>query len=288
MCAPIQRSIDKVINLYTVLEPSKSVIFVEGRQDFQFYSSSVEELGKKLTFVQINTVNFAELENSFPSHLERNNNRDKILFLIEEIHKKNPNSNVYGIIDRDILAYTRELNTLDANILLTDFGCLESYYLCDQNISKLNKKYCELITLETVNKICIAAAQATLIIIFEKKNYLQIPKVKSDDCHKPTILDFDFSKYIDKILINFKKNKIIDINNSKTELLNIKKSLSSTNPKEYLNGHYFMNFLLLYLKSEDKKRFQHTTVEQLEDIFRLSVETSFVSSYSLFQKLLVI
>ncbi|MBQ0050857.1 MAG: hypothetical protein KBT11_02200, partial [Treponema sp.] len=76
--------------------------------------------------------------------------------------------------------------------------------------------------------------------------------------------------------------------NSKTELLNIKKSLSLTNPKEYLNGHYFMNFLLLYLKSEDKKRFQHTTVEQLEDIFRLSVETSFVSSYSLFQKLLVI
>ena len=71
----IPRPIDRVINLYTVLEPSKNIIFLEGKQDYQFYSTHAKKLETNLTFSEINTVDFSSLEITFPSNLERNNNR---------------------------------------------------------------------------------------------------------------------------------------------------------------------------------------------------------------------
>ena len=94
--------------------------------------------------------------------------------------------------------------------------------------------------------------------------------------------------WVKKSLENFKKNKDIDIDSSIKELLDIEQSLKSMDYKKYLNGHYFMDLLLLFLKFVSKKRFQHTTPEQLEDIFRVSIETDFIRNEPLFQKLLQI
>lgn len=284
----LTRSIDSVINLYTVLEPEKKLIYVEGKQDYQFYSTHIKELGNNVSFSEINTVDFSSLWLSFPSNLERNNNRDKIIYLIEEIHKKNAKSQIFGIIDRDILEYTRKLSELDSNILLTDYGCLEVYYLNKSNIKKLLQTYSEKITEDIIDKSYIAAAMATLLIIFEKKNKIGIPKISLSSYLKLPNIKFNFDNYTKNILINYKKDKSIDLEKSTQELYAIQKSLESTNPKNYLNGHYFMEILLCYLKSVEKKRFQHTTQEQIEDIFRVSVETSFISNEALFQKLLII
>lgn len=284
----IQRPIDRVINLYTVLEPSKKIVFLEGKQDYQFYSTHAVNLGVHHTFSEINTVDFSSLGFDFPSNLERNNNRDKIIYLITEIHKKNSDSQVYGIIDRDVLGYTRNLSTIDSNLILTDYGCLEVYYLSNLNIDKLHNTYCENITEDTITKLCIAAAKATLLTIFEKKNSLGIPKIKMDSYLSLPSLEFNFVDFVKKSLENFKKNKDIDIDSSIKELLDIEQSLKSMDYKKYLNGHYFMDLLLLFLKFVSKKRFQHTTPEQLEDIFRVSIETDFIRNEPLFQKLLQI
>lgn len=284
----IQRPIDRVINLYTVLEPSKKIVFLEGKQDYQFYSTHAVNLGVHHTFSEINTVDFSSLGFDFPSNLERNNNRDKIIYLITEIHKKKSDSQVYGIIDRDVLGYTRDLSTIDSNLLLTDYGCLEVYYLNKQNIDKLHKTYSEKISEEIIIKLCFAAAKATLLIIFEKKNSLGIPKLKMDSYLNLSSLEFNFVDFVKKTLENFKKDKTIDIDTSTKELVSIEQALKSSNPKSYLNGHYFMDLLLLYLKSIEKKRFQHTTTDQLEDVFRVSVETDFIKDEPLFQKLLKI
>lgn len=284
----IPRPIDRVINLYTVLEPSKNIIFLEGKQDYQFYSTHAKKLETNLTFSEINTVDFSSLGITFPSNLERNNNRDKIIYLISEIHKKRSDSHVYGIVDRDILEYVRDLSSIDSNLILTDYGCLEVYYLSKLNIGKIHNTYCDKITDDIITKLCIAAAKATLLIIFEKKNALGIPKLKMDSYLNISSLEFNFVDFVKKTLENFKKDKTIDINISTKELLSIEQALKSSNPKNYLNGHYFMDLLLLFLKSMEKKRFQHTTTDQLEDVFRVSVESDFIKNEPLFQKLIQI
>lgn len=284
----LTRPIDRVINLYTVLEPEKKIIFVEGKQDYQFYSTHTKELGNNVSFSEINSVDFSTLGLSFPSKLERNNNRDKIIYLIEEIHKKNPKSQIFGIIDRDILEYTRNLSELDSNILLTDYGCLEVYYLNKENIEKLTQTYSDKLTEAIIDKTCMAAAMATLVIIFEKRNNIGIPKISLNSYLKLPKIEFNFDNYITSIFINYKKDKSINLEKSKNDLYAIKTILESTNPRNYLNGHYFMELLLYYLKSVDKKRFQHTTQEHLEDIFKVSVETDFIKNETLFLKLIQI
>ena len=284
----LTRPIDRVINLYTVLEPERKLIYVEGKQDYQFYSTHIKELGNNVSFSEINTVDFSSLGLSFPSNLERNNNRDKIIYLVGEIHKKNAKSQIFGIIDRDILEYVRNLSSIDSNLILTDYGCLEVYYLSKLNIDKVHNTYCDKITDDIITKLCIAAAKATLLIIFEKKNALGIPKLKMDSYLNISSLEFNFVDFVKKTLENFKKDKTIDINISTKELLSIEQALKSSNPKNYLNGHYFMDLLLLFLKSMEKKRFQHTTTDQLEDVFRVSVETDFIKNEPLFQKLIQI
>ena len=277
-----KRTVSEIIGLYQ-LENNLVDIYVEGKTDEEFYSYHLSKMNKRYNFLDISNIEFSEKMEDFPVEFERNN-RDKIIYLINKIHKTLKNRKVFGIIDRDILSYTRGLETVPKEVFITDEGCLEAYYLTERNIEKLQDEYNKKITMDIVNSFCKNAGEIASFLIYEKKNNLSISKASIESCYDKMRKLVDIDDYIEKSLSKSKKSKIFgQVKKGVAEIIG---ELKSADPKKYFNGHVFFSVLTCFLKKNCNMR--EINAEQLECVFLLSVETQFIEEFELFRNLKLI
>lgn len=267
------------------LEPALVDIYVEGAEDESFYGYHLEKMGKQFRFVDISTIDFPECLDLTKYDLE-NNNRDKIIYILKIINKAIPQNNIFGIIDRDILQYTRELNNLPQNLFLTDFSCIEMYFFCPRSIAKVQQQTFHFITEEIINKLQLLTANFSLIVIAEKKLDLSIQKISSDKLYNSKYMDFnnfsfDLDKYLRGCLSLSGLSKEYDsINN---EISKVKPIILTENPTIFINGHNFINILTGFISQH--KQFKHIKEQEVCSIYKNAVETDFLTDFELFKKL---
>lgn len=267
------------------LEPALVDIYVEGAEDESFYGYHLEKMGKQFRFVDISTIDFPECLDLTKYDLE-NNNRDKIIYILKIINGAIPQNNIFGIIDRDILQYTRELNNLPQNLFLTDFSCIEMYFFCPQSIAKVQQQTFHFITEEIINKLQLLTTNFSLIVIAEKKLDLSIQKISSDKLYNSKYMDFnnfsfDLDKYLRGCLSLSGLSKEYDsINN---EIAKVKPIILSENPTIFINGHNFINILTGFISQH--KQFNHIKEQEVCSIYKNAVETDFLTDFELFKKL---
>ena len=266
-------------------EPSLVDIYVEGAEDESFYKYHMERMGKNLRFIDISAIEFpADLDLTI--HGLESNNRDKIIYLLTEINKSSPNNTVFGIIDRDILQYTRGLKNLPQNLFLTDFSCIEMYFFCSRCIAKVQQQTFHLITEEIINKLQLLTADFSLIVIAEKKLKLSISKINSDKLYKSKFIDFkNFSFDLERYLLGClaKSNLSTKFNLLNKEISRIKHLMTSESPVNYINGHNFVNILTGYIIQS--KTFNQIKDQEVCNIYKNAVETVFLEKFPLFKKL---
>lgn len=271
---------DELITKY-MLEPSLVDVYVEGTDDETFYKYHSDNMGLNLRFVDISTIDFDK--DLTLLNLE-NNNRDRIIYLLSELNEKVPKNKVYGIIDKDIIKYTRGFDSLPKNVFTTDFSCLEMYYLCERNINKIRIQTFHFVTMEEINNLLNYSANFAHIIIVEKKLNLSITKISFDKLYQ--YVDFvnikvKLENYIQGCLsvsnLSKKYNCFIE------QLDIIREKLSSEDPSLFINGHVFMNILTGYISKN--KKFKQIKQEEVCNIYKTSVETSFLEEFDLFTKL---
>lgn len=267
------------------LEPALVDIYVEGAEDESFYGYHLEKMGKQFRFVDISTIDFPECLDLTKYDLE-NNNRDKIIYILKIINEAIPQNNIFGIIDRDILQYTRELNNLPQNLFLTDFSCIEMYFFCSRSIAKVQQQTFHFITEEIINKLQLLTANFSLIVIAEKKLDLSIQKISSDKLYNSKYMDFNnFSFDLDKYLrgcltLSCLSKEYNSINN---EIDKVKPIILSENPTIFINGHNFINILTGFISQH--KQFKHIKEQEVCSIYKNAVETDFLTDFELFKKL---
>lgn len=267
------------------LEPSLVDIYVEGAEDESFYSYHLEKMGKQLRFIDISTIDFSESLDLTKYGLE-NNNRDKIIYLLSEINKSLPINRIYGIIDRDILQYTRGFANTPANLFITDFSCIEMYFFCKPSIEKVQKQSFHFLSENIIKKIQSLTVDFSLIVIAEKKLDLSIQKISSDKLYNSKYMDFnnfsfDLDKYLRGCLSLSGLSKEYDsINN---EIAKVKPIILSENPTIFINGHNFINILTGFISQH--KQFKHIKEQEVCSIYKNAVETDFLTDFELFKKL---
>lgn len=270
------------------LEPSLIDIYVEGSEDESFYNYHLERMGKNLRFVDISSIEFPESLDLSQNNLE-NNNRDKILFLLSEINKKIPDNTVYGIIDRDILKYTRGISDIPQNVFLTDFSCIEMYFFCPLSIAKVQQQTFNSINEEVIEKLQLLTANFSLIVIAEKNLKLSINKINSDKLFKSKFIDFNkftfnLEKYLRGCLAQSNLSTKYDFVNK--EISRVRSIIGSENPINYINGHNFVNILTGYIAQT--KSFRQIKDKEVCNIYKNAVETVFLEDFPLFKKLMTI
>lgn len=267
------------------LEPALVDIYVEGAEDESFYGYHLEKMGKQFRFVDISTIDFPECLDLTKYDLE-NNNRDKIIYILKIINEAIPQNNIFGIIDRDILQYTRDLNNLPQNLFLTDFSCIEMYFLCPRSIAKVQQQTFHFITEEIINKLQLLTANFSLIVIAEKKLDLSIQKISSDKLYNSKYMDFnnfsfDLDKYLRGCLTLSGLSK--EYNSINNEIDKVKPIILSENPTIFINGHNFINILTGFISQH--KQFKHIKEQEVCSIYKNAVETDFLTDFELFKKL---
>lgn len=267
------------------LEPALVDIYVEGAEDESFYGYHLEKMGKQFRFVDISTIDFPECLDLTKYDLE-NNNRDKIIYILKIINEAIPQNNIFGIIDRDILQYTRDLNNLPQNLFLTDFSCIEMYFLCPRSIAKVQQQTFHFITEEIINKLQLLTANFSLIVIAEKKLDLSIQKISSDKLYNSKYMDFnnfsfDLDKYLRGCLTLSGLSK--EYNSINNEIDKVKPIILSENPTIFINGHNFINILTGFISQH--KQFKHIKEQEVCSIYKNAVETDFLTDFELFNKL---
>lgn len=267
------------------LEPALVDIYVEGAEDESFYGYHLEKMGKQFRFVDISTIDFPECLDLTKYDLE-NNNRDKIIYILKIINEAIPQNNIFGIIDRDILQYTRELNNLPQNLFLTDFSCIEMYFFCPRSIAKVKQQTFHFITEEIINKLQLLTANFSLIVIAEKKLDLSIQKISSDKLYNSKYMDFnnfsfDLDKYLRGCLTLSGLSK--EYNSINNEIDKVKPIILSENPTIFINGHNFINILTGFISQH--KQFKHIKEQEVCSIYKNAVETDFLTDFELFKKL---
>ena len=263
-----------------ILEPSIVDVYVEGNADVQFYKHHLLRMGYSLRFVDISTIEFSIDLSQISCDLE-NNNRDRIIFLIDELHRKQLDNNVYGIIDRDILEYTRCLPNND-HVFLTDYSCLEMYYILEDNITKIHNEISNVFTPDLINCALLSASEFSHLLIVEKQHGLSIKKIKETNFHRYFCREQSIIKwndYLNACLNNSNLVELCDVITGETK--RIQELLKSIDFKMYVNGHMF--FMILSFLAKQKG--YTTTNESLCELFRASVETSFLEHLNLFMQL---
>lgn len=274
----------KISELLTKYKVEKEIVdfYVEGNTDKKFYSHHFKELGKSFRFIDMSEIDFSEYSDVFPDDLEENN-RDKVIFLLNKINQIHPECKAYGIIDKDIIEYSRGFENLSPKTFTTDFGCLEAYFVGQKCMEKFIAEYANELSLTIINRLCELAAKATLLILVEKNNHLSIQKTPIDTNYKPKKDVFELDEYIKACLNKSSLHCLYD--ELYNEVLGLEIDLNDIDPKNYFNGHYFMEFLRLYLNSVNKKKYQHLSQDFLSLLLELNVETKFLEDYQLFKKI---
>lgn len=285
-----KRKFEAVIEKYE-LEKDLKDIYVEGEEDRKFYANHYKQGDKH--FIDISSIDFStnkpELENS---GLE-NGNRDKIIYLLDCLKNKSQ-KNIRGVIDKDILFYTREIPSNDF-IFTTDYSCLEMYFFIEDNIKKVQENTLKNMSVEFVGDVMKKLQSITAVRIVEKQMKLSLRKPDICSCiiiDKNKKLSINEDKYI-KCLFDMSdkkyKNQKEEFKNKVKECI---KSIKNDNPRNTSNGHDLISALTYCVQKIEKNKgkdgkneFQHMKDSFLTAIYKNAVETADMEKTELFKKI---
>lgn len=278
-----RRTIEEIITLYE-LENEINDIYVEGAFDKHFLEWYF--LQNKINEISIYEINDIEIDDSEISEQFEKNNRDRIIYLIVKLNENVLLKNFKGLIDQDILKYTRGIPNI-VNLLVTDFSCLEMYMFCKEVFIKVNKLSLGN-KVKNINEFMEDIVSITRVLasicIYEKREKIGLVKV-------------DFTKHIkienERAKLNFDKYLLAILNKNsitakfkeiRSSLEEIEKEILADDPRNYINGHQMISTTNSVLRK------MHIISPQIDDdtvrkIIISSVELCILDKYDLFNRI---
>lgn len=262
-------------------------IYVEGEDDRSFYTTHYKRGDK--TFWDISSVDFSDEKPELETSGYEAGNRDKIIYLLDCLKEKGINK-VRGIIDKDILSYTRGFPDNEL-VWTTDYSCLEMYFFTKENIEKVQGNTLKTMTLDFVEEIMKKILPITAARIVEKRMDLSLRKPNICSCididRKKKFL-IDVNKYV-KCLFDGSdkkfKNQRDEFENKVEECI---KTIKDEDPRNCLNGHDLIAVLTHCVKKLEKNKendYPHMRDAFLADLYKNAVEAADMEKTALFQKI---
>lgn len=279
-----KRSIDSVLTKYE-LEPDLKDVYVEGEDDRSFYSQHYGcSSNKKVQFIDISSIDFSSSGKKIEEECFEKGNRDKLIYLINYLTEQQVGG-ARGIIDKDILAYTRGLPE-NSYIWLTDYGCLEMYFFSEACVSKVQKNTLKKVTNKVVEEIMTLLQIVTAVRIVEKQKGLSLKK--PDLCKFFTVktpMAFDKQRYMNALFLNENSRYLSRKDDFLKDVESCLDKVKKNDLKENLNGHDFVSVLTCFIRKNEKD-FNHMDEMCVSAVYKNAVETAFMAKTGLFEKLL--
>lgn len=281
-----KRAFEAVIEKYKLEKEIKDV-YVEGEEDRRFYTNHYKQGDKH--FIDISSIDFSSQKPELEKSELENGNRDKIIYLLDCLKDKGQ-ENIRGVIDKDILFYTREIPSNDF-VLTTDYSCLEMYFFTKDNIKKVQKNTLKKMSVEFVEDVMKKLQLIGAVRIVEKQMNLSLRKPDICSCividrDKKFLIDVD--KYI-KCLFSKSDGKYrSQMNEFKNNVKECIKAIKDEDPRDSLNGHDLIAVLTQCVRKLEKNEandFPHMRDAFLAAIYKNAVETADMEKTVLFQKM---
>lgn len=274
----IKRSFQEIKTKY-LLEPELLDVYVEGAEDVHFYSHHIKQLNCGLLFIDISIVDFHGED--LDSVGFEQNNRDRIIYLIKTFQELNIGEKVYGIVDKDILPFTRGLPNYP-NLLFTDYSCLEMYWFCHENITKVQEMSFRTITAELITKVMKELLPLSAFAIYEKRKGLSIKKVAINNYVRCSdSVTIDWTSYVRNTLISGGFSTLYD--DAIQEITDLKDHVFlGRDSKECINGHTLLEVLSIVIQKKEGKKKDYCNPGLL---YKMSMETDFLREQPLFKRL---
>jgi len=277
-----KRSIEEIVILYK-LEKNIKDLYVEGKSDRFFLEWHLKKMG--VIHLNIYTIEdiFIPPEVLFKKGYE-DNNRDRVLFLICCLNEDISIDKYKGIIDKDILYFTRGLPVIN-NVLLTDYSCFEMYAYNKEVFTKINDTgFSHKIPNNLFIFINNVLLFTTAIRIFEKRMCISInkPELKKYITSINNKLDFEEKKYLSAIQSN--NNVGLSYDNFSKKISDISIELQNNDVKDFSNGHDFITITNCSLK-ELGIISRHITDDAIKAIIMVAIDTESLKTYNLFMEL---
>lgn len=243
-----RRTLEELKTLYS-LEKEIRDVYVEGLSDKKYLEWYLNQIGiKDPSIYEISDI---DIDKNMICKNYENNNRDRIIVLIKCLNRTKLVGKYLGIIDRDILAYTRGLEDIE-NLIYTDFSCMEMYSYNDFTFKKINALgFSGVITNDIISFVNEVLLFTSSIRIYEKRFKKNMEKIKLDKyiSYKKSKLLFEKDKYSEAIInknnLNKDKKKIL----KKWEEINIE--LNNDDIRQFSNGHDMISLVNIILKKLD-------------------------------------
>lgn len=285
-----KRKFEAVIAKYE-LEKDLKDIYVEGEEDRRFYTNHYKQGDKH--FIDISSIDFSSQKPELERSDLENGNRDKIIYLLNCL-KDEGRENIRGVIDKDILFYTREIPSNDF-ILTTDYSCLEMYFFIEDNIKKVQKNTFKNMSVEFIEDVMKKLQSITAIRIVEKQMNLSLRKPDICGCidiDNKKKISINVDKYIKCLFDKSDKKYKNQIDEFKNKVNECVKAIKDENPRDSSNGHDLIAVLTHCVKKieknkgkDDQNEFPHMKESFLEAIYKNAVETADMEKTTLFQKI---
>jgi hypothetical protein len=277
-----RKTIEELLALYK-LEKDIKDLYVEGESDKHFLEWHLGQIGIAQPDIYTIETIYIPSEYLFEKGYE-DNNRDRILYLISILNDGKNFGKYKGIIDQDILYFTREFPFED-NILTTDYACFEMYAYNVDVMTKINDVgFSHKINDNLIPFIDKMLKFSSSIRIFEKRKGISIKKLEYDRYIEYKNKSFEFNEK--KFLAAFYNSRGIGVPYDKFLIMlsAISDELSEKDVREYSNGHDFIAILRCTLK-ESKVINSHITDNVVRAMIMVAVDTKYLMTYNLFQAL---
>lgn len=279
-----RRAIEELITIYEY-ETSLRDIYVEGNFDkclLEWYFENT-----KITGISIYEISDIDIPDQELKVEYEKNNRDRILYLIERLNEKRVLCKYKGLVDKDILKYTRGLPEIE-NLSMTDYCCMEMYAFCKEVFGKINKlclggKIQKLD--EFMDFISKTAVKLSALAIYEKREKIGLSKTDFEKyiCVDKGSLKFKFNIYLKAVL---DKNGIGGKYEEVTmELKKVESELIADDPREWINGHQMVRIIKELLKKWHIIGNQSND-ESVRGMILAALEISQIAKYNLFFKII--
>ena len=259
-------------------------IIVESSFDKSFYENHLRYLKKNLNILCIDSIIIDDNDIANAGY-NRQCNRDRIIYLIILLQNEGVGKNVYGIIDKDFLPYTRGL-PVNSNILTTDNSSKEMYFFSEENIQRINEQLYEKITPSIVHMIMEEQKKLSYIQILKERESWGIPDIEKKPKYfiiRTNYFEFKSDDYLNNMLNS--GGLLSQIQTIKKEIDELKKELMNENIRDCIRGHDFIAFLLLYAKRYADANF---TELLLSNHYQIGVKSEEMAKTNLFLKLLAL
>ena len=253
------RTVSEIIARYE-LEPTLRDIFVEGKTD-KFFVEWVLEKSKNEN-VRVYEINDIVISDDEVFDLEKSlnkNNRQKAIKIAHIISKQISGcKSVIFIIDSDFDIVLKVHHNLDI-LFLTDYANLEMYLYNKKVIHKFSKFYLRGFPKET--EFIIEQIKPTLQNLFLIRLTVYLLKWKLEHIPPTKLLEvenfklrFNLEEFIKRYL---NSNNLFHQIPMFKESLDRNRMLLTSNPKNQINGHDFINVLRTYIQKsiKSKKKF---------------------------------